>query len=209
MSDIHPNIEQWLSSLAEKVRVKNESYGNSFISAAQAFRKKGEPLPASVLRQYCVRVLDKLNRIHALSESEKADFFGEGIPDALDDVVGYTMLAKSYLLTITAMKDTIIGGIVDSLVDVKDKSGQIWRNVNTVTNVEGDNIFTQEECFTLQPGRFVAFGNEALISMLTKAPYLITSHDPTERCFQIESDAKPLIGTDIWICLGTDGDKKE
>jgi hypothetical protein len=100
MSDIHPDIEQWLSSLAAKVRVKNDSYGNSFVAAAATFRKKAEPLPASVLRQYCVRILDKLNRIHALSESEQADFFGEGVADAVDDIVGYTILVKSYLLTL-------------------------------------------------------------------------------------------------------------
>lgn len=90
-------LERLVLKLLKKIEEKNRSYGDSFANSAKTFGDKSVPESGRVLRAYCLRVSDKLHRINALVSEQKTTMVGESAKDALEDVIGYTIVVLNSL----------------------------------------------------------------------------------------------------------------
>lgn len=90
-------LRKMVAELVTKIEAKNRSYGDSFADSAKTFGDKSLQPSARVLRAYCLRVSDKLHRINALINAQEVSFVGEGVKDALEDVMGYTLVVFNSL----------------------------------------------------------------------------------------------------------------
>lgn len=97
--NLRENLKEWSEELIEIFLTKRQQYGDSFSSAAEAFRHPADDEQRAGLRLFLQREYDKLKRIHqtinGLTDAES----GPIIEDALRDIVGYVHVIRSFLLS--------------------------------------------------------------------------------------------------------------
>lgn len=81
-------IKDLALEIAELVERKNKDYNNSY---AKTIDKYG-------YATYFIRIQDKINRLENLLLNGHNDSVGEKVEDTLDDIIGYTLLTKEYIL---------------------------------------------------------------------------------------------------------------
>lgn len=74
--------------VSDLVERKNKDYNNSYANTVDKYG----------YATYFIRMEDKLNRLENLLLKGNVDSVGEKIEDTLDDIIGYTLLTKQYIL---------------------------------------------------------------------------------------------------------------
>ena len=84
--------KQYLSKEAQRIVdlliVKNTDYGDSFFKNMDKWG----------MTSFFIRLDDKLGRLETIEKRQKIEVKNESVQDTIDDIIGYCLLLKHYLM---------------------------------------------------------------------------------------------------------------
>ncbi len=77
-----------MSRIVDLLIVKNTDYGSSFFKNMDKWG----------MTSFLIRIDDKLGRLETIDKRQKIEVKSESVQDTIDDIIGYCLLLKHYLM---------------------------------------------------------------------------------------------------------------